>query len=162
MRRERKTNRVWGAVNRVILAYARSKPRFTTWDLVPQLTVAQARNGCQNLWLAGKLKRLRHGCGGNKFVARPAVYTLRFSVEKVRLRWDRRCKNQSLNRVRRLNPTQVEMLQLYASGMSQPEIATHLNKSLRAVNKQFGKIYKRLKIHCAQDAVRIACKAGLV
>ncbi len=64
--------------------------------------------------------------------------------------------------LRSLSPRQLEVLRLVAEGKTSPEIATHLNISVKTVETHRTELMRRIGVHDVVALVRYAMRVGLV
>ncbi len=61
-----------------------------------------------------------------------------------------------------LNPEEVDLLNLMARGLSNPELGSAMGRKRTNIKKMLGRIYKKMNVNSRVEAVRMAMQAGLV
>jgi len=61
-----------------------------------------------------------------------------------------------------LIPEEVDLLNLMARGLSNPELGSAMGRKRTNIKKMLGRIYKKMNVNSRVEAVRLAMQAGLV
>jgi DNA-binding NarL/FixJ family response regulator len=61
-----------------------------------------------------------------------------------------------------LNPDEIDLLNLLARGLSNPELGSAMGRKRTNIKKMLARIYKKMSVRSRVDAVRLAMQAGLV
>ncbi|MBU1069663.1 response regulator transcription factor [Myxococcota bacterium] len=61
-----------------------------------------------------------------------------------------------------LNPEEIDLLNLMARGLSNPELGSAMGRKRTNIKKMLARIYRKMSVNSRVEAVRLAMQAGLV